>query len=323
MSYIKHKEINSKWYIYLVRSLRMPDNSTKKIMKLITNNEKKQGIEKLENKYKEYFIKKETELNTNYACRKFVQNIIFSPEEIAKLEGMKVRYKYLMRKLNKNQKKDIFDRFTANFTYNSNAIEGNSLTLKDVRIILFDNAVIKGKDLREIYETRNSRIVIDMILNKKFNVSDKDIIKIHKLLVKDIDIRSGYKKIPNVILSAGKEIYTTMPENVEGEMKNLIKWYSTNLGKMHPLELAAIFHGEFEKIHPFEDGNGRVGRFLINVILVKNNYPPVIIRKTMRETYIASLQAFDRGYTDRLKRLLIEKYKDTFQKFFEIYIKYV
>ncbi|MDI6721719.1 MAG: Fic family protein, partial [Candidatus Aenigmarchaeota archaeon] len=203
----------------------------------------------------------------------------------------------------------------------SNAIEGNSLTLKDVSIVIFDNENIAGKSLREIYETRNSRIVTGMVLKKKFSVNNRDIIKMHRLLMKDIDVRIGYKKIPNIIYRTEKEVQTTPPERVEKEMTQLIKWYESNK-KIHPLELAAIFHGNFEKIHPFEDGNGRVGRFLINVILIENGYPPVIIRKTSRQAYMSALAAFDSGYEDKLKRFILDRFKDTYRKFFEIYVKY-
>ena len=323
MSYIRKKAINGKLYNYLVKSVKMPDGQTKKIMKLLGSKEKNLSLRKLESKYKDYFIEKEAEFNTKYSIKNFIKNNVFSEEEIGKLERIKVEYKQLIRKLNKARLKDIFDRFVVNFTYNSNAIEGNSLTLKDVRIVIYENSVVKGKELREIYETRNSRKVMDMVLSKKFDVSSKGIIKMHKVLMKDIDVRTGYKKIPNVILSAGREIKTTPPEKVEKEMNFLIDLYNENKGKMHPLELASIFHGRFEKIHPFEDGNGRVGRFLINIILVKNHYPPLIVRTTVRKAYMSCLQAFDNGHEDKLKRFLVEKYKETFRKFFEIYVKYV
>jgi Fic family protein len=215
----------------------------------------------------------------------------------------------------------LFDRFTANFTYESNALEGNSLTLKDVAIILFENAILKGKDLREIYDARNSREVVDLIIKNKFTITEKDILKMHKMLIRDTGVKEGYKIVPNVIL--GRNINTSAPENVKEDMDKLIKWYESNKKHIHPLKLAALFHGKFEQIHPFEDGNGRVGRFLINVILINNKYPPLIIRKTQRLSYLQALQNFDNKHTDTLERFILEKFKDTFNKFFEIYVKYI
>ena len=98
----------------------------------------------------------------------------------------------------------------------------------------------------------------------------------HKLLVKDMGVQEGYKKIPNYII--GRKIETTLPENVEKEMKELVDWLKKEKS-IHPIQKAALLHGKFEKIHPFDDGNGRVGRFLINVLLISEGYAPLIIEK--------------------------------------------
>lgn len=317
MVYLTYKIIKGKKYTYLVKSIRLPDGTIKKISKIIKS---KKPLSYLKRHYSSFFLEQEKKLNVKYALDKFKANHIFPKDEIENLERIKLNYKYLIRKLSEAQLKDVFDRFTANFTYESNAIEGNSLTLKDVSIVIFENSVPRGKNLREIYEARNSRIVMGKILNKNFDISHKDIIRIHKILMKDIDARTGYKKIPNVII--GSRVKTAPPENVVEEMTKLIDWHNSSLGKIHPIELATIFHGRFEKIHPFEDGNGRVGRFLMNVILVNNGYPPLIIRKTVRKSYTAALSAFDFGYDGKLKRFVVEKYKETYTKFFEVYVRY-
>lgn len=318
MVYLTSKTINNRRYTYLVKSIRLPDGTPKKISKLIKS---RKPLSYLNPQYSNFFLTEEKKLHTNYALEKFKLNYIFSKEEIEKIEGIKIDYKHLIRKLNKAQIKDLFDRFTVNFTYESNAIEGNSLTLKDVNIVIFKNSIPRGKDLREIYETRNSRTVVDKIFHKKFDISQKSIIRIHRILMRDIDVRTGYKKIPNFII--GSRVKTTPPEKVEGEMKKLIEWYNSNLTMVHPLELATIFHGKFERIHPFEDGNGRVGRVLINLILINNGYPPLTIRKTLRKSYMVALSSFDFGYEDKLKRFLLEKYKETYRKFFDVYVRYV
>ncbi len=317
MVYITNKIINGKRYTYLVKSIRLHNGSIKKISKIIKS---KRSLTYLKNYYKDFFLEQEKKFSVKYMLENLKTDYIFSKEEMEKLERIRVDYKILIRRLSKAQLKDCFDRFTANFTYESNAIEGNSLTLKDVSVVIFENSIPKGKDLREIYEVRNSRIAIDKILKKKFDISNKDIIKIHRILMRDIDARTGYKKIPNFII--GSRVQTTPPEKVEEEMAKLISWYNSNVSKLHPVELAAIFHGRFERIHPFEDGNGRVGRFLINMILVNNGYPPLIIRKTLRKSYMSALSAFDFGHVDKLKRFLIEKCKETYRKFFEVYVRY-
>ena len=311
--YFKNKTIKGKKYKYAVRSVRLPDGKIVSLEKIYKGEAKKKIEKELDGKEKEYYMK--------YMLNNFKTDHILKKEEFRKIEEIRVDYRKILKKISKTSLKDLLDRFTANFTYESNALEGNSLTLKDVAILMFENVSIKGKDLREIYETRNSRKVIEMIIKNRFSVNHKDIIKMHKMLVKDIGVGVGYKKFPNEIV--GKNIKTTPPEKVYEEMGNLIKWYNTEKLKTHPLEIAALFHGKFERIHPFEDGNGRVGRFLINVILIENKYPPLIIRKSQRLSYLGALEKFDNNHQDTLIRFILEKFKETYKKFFEIYIKYL
>lgn len=318
MVYLTKKTINGKVYTYLMKSIRLPGGKVKTIQKLVKHPNTPEAS--LEKQYHDYFIQKEKELHTDFAVGKYKTDSLFSKEEMEKIESIKVGYKYVTKKLTQNQIREAFNRFVANFTYESNAIEGCSLTLKDVNIVMFDNLTIQGKSLREIYETRNSRRVMDLILKKKFRVCHEDILRMHRILVKDTDTEIGYKKVPNFLV--GKRVKTTPPEKVYAEMTKLIDFCNSSRD-MHPLMLSALAHGKFEQIHPFEDGNGRVGRFLVNVILVNNGYPPLIIRKTTRESYLHALEDYDGGYAGTLKRFFLEKYKETFRKFFQVYVKYL
>ncbi|MBN2517534.1 MAG: Fic family protein [Candidatus Altiarchaeota archaeon] len=313
MVHFSEKEIKGKKYLYALQSVRLSDGTVAKITKRIDR-------PILTPELQQYFDGKRKDLLKKDALKKYRTDSVFTKQQIEKVEETKVDYKQILKKLTKAQKKDLFDRFTANFTYESNAIEGNSLTLKDVAIILFENKVVEGKDLREIYETRNSRRVVDLILANRFKVTERDIIQMHKMLVDDMDVATGYKKIPNYLV--GRRVKTTPPELVEKEMQDLLHWYKSG-EKMHPIKKAALFHGRFERIHPFDDGNGRVGRFLINVILINAGYAPVIIRKSQRIAYLKALEAFDNGYTARLERFMLSKYKNTFKNFFQVYLKYI
>lgn len=313
---LKYKTINGKKYLYAEHSFRLPDGTIKKSSKLIKEEKDKESRE-----IKDYFLKKQIKAYQNYALKKYKLDSIFTEEQIKKLESMKVEYKEIIKKFTKKQIKDILDRFTINFTYESNAIEGNSLTLKDVTLILEENIVPKDKDLREVYETKNTREAHELLFKNKIKITIKDIIKIHSILVKDTGIQFGFKKLPNYLVM--RNLKTTPPEKVEKEIKELISWYESNKNKVHPIRLAAEFHDRFERIHPFEDGNGRTGRVLLNVILLENNYPPLIIRKTSRVAYFSSLEAFDKGYKDKLERFLLEKLKNTFNNFFKVYVRYL
>jgi len=311
VAFVKQKIVNNKNRYYLEKSVRLPNSKIKKYSLYLKE-------------YKEEDLKNyETILNNKIAedfAKNYKHSSVFNFETLKKLESIKFEYKYITKKLTNKQFNDIMDRFAINFTYESNAIEGNSLTLKDVVIVINEKKSIKGKELREIHETINAREAIELVFNKKIKINESDIIKIHSILTKNTGVNKGYKKIPNFIL--GRNIETTPPENVKKEMDKLISWYNDNK-EMHILQRASIFHGFFEKIHPFEDGNGRVGRMLINIMLINNGYSPLIIRKTHRLSYLNALETFDNKYYSKLESFIIEKYKETFEKFFKVYIKYL
>ncbi|MBS3171333.1 Fic family protein [Candidatus Woesearchaeota archaeon] len=313
---VKKKIINGKWYLYAEYSFRLPNDCVKKVSKFIKNADEvnSQAI-------KAYFIEKEKVGYRRYALGKYFTDEVFTKELLESIEDIRVEYKHLKKKITRKQWDDIIDRFTINFTYESNSIEGNSLTLKDVTLILTENIVPKGKDLREIYETKNTRVANQLLFSNKIKLTHGSIIKLHRVIVNDTGVSIGYKKLPNFLLM--RNVKTTPPENVENEMTSLLKWYEENKNKVHPLRLGAEFHARFERIHPFEDGNGRVGRILLNAILLESGLPPIIIRKTMRSAYFSALGAFDNKHKTSFERFVIEKFKKTFKDFFRLYIKYI
>ena len=155
----------------------------------------------------------------------------------------------------------------------------------------------------------------------KKNISDKLIVNMHDDLLINIDQRKGYRT--KDVLVRGGGFSSTPWQFISSDVKELIKWYEENK-KLHPLVLASLFHHKFEKIHPFFDGNGRTGRMLMNFILLKNNYPPIIIRKKYRTDYLDSLGVADKKNlfskeTKQYRKLvefvvneLVENYWNTF-----------
>ena len=242
-------------------------------------------------------------------------------DEVKKIEEMNLKYKEIRRSLHKKDWEDVKKRFVANFVFESNALEGNSLTLKNFSEIVFEDKIIASADLREVYDAKNSYEIFSKLFNSKKEITEDFTIKLHKKIMKNVDERVGYKKLPNIIL--GRNITLTAPENVSQEMKNLLRWYRENEYKIYPLELAFKFHHKFEQIHPFADGNGRVGRMLLNYILIKKGYYPIIIRNSHRNKYIKALQPADAGRYIPLIRFGIEKAKETYRKFFEVYYQYL
>jgi fido (protein-threonine AMPylation protein) len=315
--HIVKRKIKGREYFFAEKSVRLPDRSVRKLS--VSAGRKTPKIDEL--KLRKVFCDKEKNLFANWALKHLGFEYPLTQNDISQVERLKVDYKHVMKGIPKQRIRDLIDRFTVNFTYESNAIEGNSLTLKDVAIVIFEKETIPGKTLREIYETRNHRDAIELLFRKKIKMTHQLIIKVHKLFMRDIEEQLGYKKLPNFIL--GSPVKTSPPEQVYDDMTELLQWHQKNSSKMHPLQLAALFHGRFLKIHPFADGNGRVARMLSNAILVNNGYPPIIVRKTNRTKYMGTLRAFDSKHPENLVRFFLERYKRTFNNFFAIYARYV
>jgi Fic family protein len=186
-----------------------------------------------------------------------------------------------------------YDTFAVKFTHNSTAIGDNSLTLRETERLLFDDAAPAGKSFREICEAIGHARAFDCMLAHEEEITKEFIFELHSLVMMDA--------VPqNVHAEIGR--YRAIPANIEGmdwtppepgavprEMRNLLSWHSKNRGKINPLVLAANFHAVFETIHPFIDGNGRVGRLLMNHILHREEFPMVSIPNVLRYRYFGVL----------------------------------
>ncbi|MDB8550934.1 Fic family protein [Turicibacter sanguinis] len=184
--------------------------------------------------------------------------------------------------------------FDVEFTYNSNAIEGNTLTITETKVILEDGLTIGGgKSLREHLEVLNHKEAIDYIqdvVSKEFDLSERVIRDLHHIILKSIDhSNAGVYRKANVLISGSMH---QPPEYflVEDKMRELLDWYYKNKETMHPVKLAALFHFKYVYIYPFIDGNGRSARLLMNLILLRNGYPLTVIRNTDRVDYMSALE---------------------------------
>lgn len=184
--------------------------------------------------------------------------------------------------------------FDVELTYNSNAIEGNTLTITETKVILEDGLTIgNGKSLREHLEVINHKEAIDYvddIITKNIDISERVIKDLHYIILKSIDNKNAgeYRK-SNVLISGSAH---RPPEHflVGENMMELISWYKENKDKLHPVKLAAEFHFRFVYIHPFIDGNGRTARLLMNLILMRNGYPITVIKTDNRDEYMKALE---------------------------------
>lgn len=207
-------------------------------------------------------------------------------------------------------------RFTIDFNYNSNHIEGNTLTYGQTEILLLFGKIVGEADVRDVHEMAASNVGLKMMkeeaLLKETPLTQHFIRTLHKTLLREdytvyrtlpggvqssYIIHAGqYKTRPNsVITRYGDRFEYASPEETPALMSDLVDWYNDaeKSGKFTPIELAAIFHYRYIRIHPFEDGNGRIARLMVNYILTRHDYPMIVVRSRKKKEYIAALHRTD------------------------------
>jgi len=199
-----------------------------------------------------------------------------------------------LRPLPPHTVKSLHEQMVVEWTYNSNAIEGNTLTLKETRVVL-EGITIGGKSMREHFETINHReaiLYVEDLVRDAVPFSESVIRAIHQLILKNIDPdNAGRYRLENVLI-AGAEHLPPDYLHVQAQMGELIARHRESAA--HPLARAAQLHGEFVKIHPFVDGNGRTARLLMNLDLMRSGYLPLVILAKDRLSYY---EALDRAHT--------------------------
>ena len=186
----------------------------------------------------------------------------------------------------------MFRDFKTVYIYNTNTIEGNTLTIEQTDMVLNRGKSPSGKDLREVYDHINAKEVFEWLLKEKPEITHEVIVQIHAGILEKIDHRTGDYRTRGVRV-IGAEFLPSPGKYVQTDMEILLKWYRKWKKKLHPLVLSALFHEKFERIHPFYDGNGRTGRMLSNLILIRERFPLLIIEEKKRKHYYAAL---DRGH---------------------------
>ncbi|MDE6670121.1 MAG: Fic family protein, partial [Muribaculaceae bacterium] len=200
--------------------------------------------------------------------------------------------------------------------YNSNHIEGNTLTYGQTELLLLFGKVIGEADVRDVQEMTASNVGLQMMTEeavmKDIPLTQNFIRTLHKTLLREdytvyrnlpggiqtsYVIHAGqYKTRPNsVITRYGNRFEYASPEETAGLMSDLVDWYNIaeQEGKLSPVELAALFHYRYIRIHPFEDGNGRIARLMVNYILIRHNYPMVVVRSRKKNEYLEALHQVD------------------------------
>ena len=202
--------------------------------------------------------------------------------------------------------KSIKDSLSIEWTYNSNSIEGNTLTLQETKMVIEDGFTIKGKSLREHFEVVNHQEAIEFVeslASDNYLLNKLDILSVHHLILQKIEKEFSGKLRTSGVRISGANFVPPNALKVDEFVSELINF--ANNSEMDILIKSAIFHHRFVWIHPFFDGNGRTARLLLNLILMKNGFPPAIILKNDRKKYYDALnQANNQEYSKLLLLIL-------------------
>jgi len=209
----------------------------------------------------------------------------------------------------------IQQKLKIDWTYDSNAIEGSTLTRGETAFFLQEGLTVEGKPLKDFLDARNHAEAIDglyQVVISERPLSEGLLKEMNALLLLGVKYTPArdqfgnktqkpvtvgqYKQLPNHVLQADGTIhYYAEPLQVPGEIQRLCEWLNSNISIQHPVIVGAIAHYNMVRIHPFDDGNGRGARILMNLVLIKKGYPPAIIRMEQRRAYLESLATADQG----------------------------
>lgn len=288
MAYVEKKKINCRIYYYLTETKRV-DGKFKKTRKYIgTKPPEGTGTQKTPLLVRTHLTKKEISI-IDVIRKKYSKTHTFD-KTMWKTEKMRL----------------------VSFIYNTNAIEGNTLTLEETAEILDGSPTIHKKEERDVKEVENMKECIDFLFDYAGEMTEELILKLHYIEQKGILPDAG--KYRNVNVRVGNYLCPHSAD-VPQLMSEFLYWYEQVKDKLHPFELASLVHLKFVRIHPFRDGNGRMARLLMNFVLLKSNSPLLNIFNDKKTLYYLVLQKYDfdkkeRSFVRYLLEVFVGQYKE-------------
>ncbi|VVB65855.1 Fic/DOC family protein [Candidatus Gugararchaeum adminiculabundum] len=256
----------------------------------------------------------ETEIKQRIVSREGIGDpyvTVLSPSELDELRTLEAKGKVKIMHLSEED----WVKFSEAFTYDTNAIEGSSVDAKEVIEVLEKRKWPEDRSKEEIAETYGVAEAIKYIRRTKEHISLKLILALHRIVFRNSKHFAGNlrpKGVEVVVQDGhGNVVHRGAPSTeVRYRLEELVRWYEKNRKKYPPIVLAAVVHNQFENVHPFQDGNGRVGRLLLNNILLKHDLPPLNIELKNRRQYYAALQAYQNDHNLRpMLRLMLKEYR--------------
>lgn len=278
--FIHKRQSKGQTYYYLDYDLNL--NSLKKHYAFFIGS--KLDEKKLLEQYTK-LVREVTLERTKYVLKNY--KTILKESEIYRLEEIRTKLDLLKKVLPNSYKSYKEDEFVK-YVQGTSAVEGNSIRLREAKEILEKGISISGHTVREVKEIENLGKVRIYLENKK-EFNERVMLKCHSILIDNKKDKPGKYRDEPMYITASK-VKPIHEDKVKEETKKIFEYYNKNNEIIYPLDLACEIHPWFEQIHPFFDGNGRIGREFMNFILLKNKFPRVIINLSNRETYIKNLE---------------------------------
>lgn len=316
MVYIHVKKFKNKKYYSLRESRRIGNKIVSKYLGNIGENLSRLTINNLQIKDKikidysksinkkvisEIYLKKAEKIETN-------ENKYFSKNQLVQINSVLMHFRKEFKGLSKIQKDKILNKFNLLFVTENVLTEGGDyLSIKDLSNI-FVNEICPNKiSLKDVYVITNIKKALGFLNDKKPQLTLKNIEKINEITFDNLSRLKGYR---NYKISVNGCVFNPITKKeIRKNLNEIIKWYYKNQNKINPLALASLFHHKFEKIHPFLQGNGEIGKILMNYILFLNNYPPLIISSKLKKEYFDCLKKADKSVKKDILDIDMKHYK--------------
>ena len=277
--FVSKRKISGNYYFYLEKKI-----GKKRIT--VSLGRKEQASSKIESAFNE-LIQKTVLENLKLSQKKYKTGILSMTEQLA-LEMLKIDYELLKDFFPQGFESFKEDEFVR-YAQGSASVEGNSLSLQEAALVLQKGITVAGKEVDEIKEMENMKLAAEASKNIK-EITEKNVKKVHAAIMKGFDDKTPGEYRTGPMFITASEVKPPSAGKVKKEMSKLLEWVEKNSPKIHPVELASEFHARFEEIHPFNDGNGRTGREILNTMLRITEYSRVIINLENRQSYIALLE---------------------------------
>ena len=306
MAFIEIQKRKGKEYYYLAKSIRVGKNKWEKKRLYLGN--RKLAHEVIRQKL----------LALEKQIKKFNSYELLEEKNVELLEDLKIGFEEWRKETPESLQEKTNENFIVRYTYNTNAIEGNRLTLRQTALALLDKVIPTGASAKDYQEAVNGKKSLEFIKQYKGDFDHKLLLKLHETITKDTGLFYSGRIRPIDVSITGSDHAPPKAETLAKHLGDLYKWYQKNKKSLHPFELAVMIHAKLAWIHPFEDGNGRTARAVMNFILLKNRYPMFFIPNEKKEKYYTALEYSDKKDYKKYVNQVVDLVKDQIKEYGKI-----